>query len=191
MEMQRRELLRWIALSTGCALVGVSRATDAADGILRPATFHAGDIAWFDEVAETILPRTSTPGAIDARVGEFIARYSEACYPPAHLLALQKGVGALDAQMRAKYGVDFLRASGEQRRMTLLEIDRSARNFALAQSALHAEFVPHYFTLVKQLTLLGFFTSEPGATLVARYRPVPGKYRGCVDHHPGEAFWAW
>ena len=49
---------------------------------------------------------------------------------------------------------------------------------------------PHWFTLMKQLTLFGFFTSEPGATKVARYRPIPGKYKGVVDYK-GEAFWAW
>jgi hypothetical protein len=50
--------------------------------------------------------------------------------------------------------------------------------------------VPHYFTLMKQLTLLGFFTSEPGSTRVLRYRPVPGKYKGCVPYRKGETSWA-
>jgi hypothetical protein len=34
--------------------------------------------------------------------------------------------------------------------------------------------------MVKELTLLGYFTSEPGATQVLQYRPVPGAYHACV-----------
>ena len=49
---------------------------------------------------------------------------------------------------------------------------------------------PHYFSLMKQLSLLGFFTSKPGATKVLRYIPVPGKYEGCIDYKKGETAWA-
>jgi hypothetical protein len=44
---------------------------------------------------------------------------------------------------------------------------------------------------MKQLTLFGFFTSEPGATRVARYRPIPGRYKGCIPYVKGETFWSW
>jgi hypothetical protein len=43
---------------------------------------------------------------------------------------------------------------------------------------------------MKQLTLFGFFTSEPGSTRVLRYRPVPGKYKGIVPYKKGETSWA-
>ena len=38
---------------------------------------------------------------------------------------------------------------------------------------------PFILTL-KELTMLGFFTSEPGASQVLQYSPVPGAYKGCV-----------
>jgi hypothetical protein len=68
------------------------------------------------------------------------------------------------------------------------EIDREARRYAEAPGH-DRDGTPHYFTLMKQLTLYGFFTSEPGATKVLRCRP-PGRYKGVVDYK-GEAFWAW
>jgi hypothetical protein len=40
--------------------------------------------------------------------------------------------------------------------------------------------------MMKQLTLLGFFTSEPGATKAVRYIPVPGRYDGCVPYKKGD-----
>jgi hypothetical protein len=181
--MHRRELIKLIAAATGCALVGIEGALAA------PATrspFSKRDLAMLDEIAETILPRTDTPGAKDAAVGAFIARYAAACYEPAQLRSLQQGLGTLDAQMRTHAGADFLHASKAQRQSLLIDIDRQAKQHAKEPG--HA--VPHYFTLMKQLTLLGFFTSEPGSTRVLRYRPVPGKYKGIVPYRKGETSWA-
>jgi hypothetical protein len=181
--MHRRELLKLIAAATGCALVGMEGAL-AAPGI--HTRFSKRDLAMLDEIAETIIPRTDTPGARDAGVGAFIARYAQACYEPAQLRSLQQGIVTLDARMRAQAGADFLHASAAQRQALLTQIDLEARKHAKepGQSA------PHYFTLMKQLTLLGFFTSEPGSTRVLRYRPVPGKYKGCVPYRKGQTSWA-
>jgi hypothetical protein len=181
--MHRRELLKMIAAATGCALVGMEAALAAPAA--RPP-FSKRDLAMLDEIAETILPRTDTPGAKDAAVGAFIARYSAACYEPAQLRSLQQGIGTLDATMRAKTGRDFLHASPAQRQSLLIEIDLQARKRAKEPG----HDVPHYFTLMKQLTLLGFFTSEPGSTRVLRYRPVPGPYKGIVPYKKGETSWA-
>jgi hypothetical protein len=186
-QMRRRDLLSLIAAATGCAFVGGSGPAAAA-----PAgpLFTPQDVALFDEVAETILPRTDTPGAKDANLGAFMATYSQACYTPEQLASLKSGVGALNREMQKRFGVDFLRATPAQRTAALLEIDREARAYALAPGRAWDGKAPHWFTLMKQLTLYGFFTSEPGATKVARYRPVPGKYIGIVEYK-GEPFWAW
>ncbi len=88
--------------------------------------------------------------------------------------------------MRTKAGVGFLDASKAQRQALLTAIDQEARKHAADK----AKEVPHYFTLMKQLTLFGFFTSRPGSTRVLRYRPVPGKYKGCVPYKKGETSWA-
>jgi hypothetical protein len=181
--MLRRDLIKLITAATGCALVGMEGALAAP---AARSLFSARDLAMLDEIAETIIPRTDTPGAKDAAVGSFIARYSTACYEPAQLRSLKQGIGTLDAQMRTKAGIDFLRASPAQRQSLLIDIDLQARKHAKEPG----NPVPHYFTLMKQLTLLGFFTSEPGSTRVLRYRPVPGKYKGSVPYKKGETSWA-
>ncbi|MDB5936825.1 MAG: to lactose dehydrogenase small subunit [Massilia sp.] len=181
--MNRRDLLKCIAAATGCALVGMEGAL-AAPSARSP--FSARDLVMFDEISETIMPRTDTPGAKDAAVGAFIARYSAACYEPAQLRILKQGIGTLDALMRTRAGVDFLHASPAVRQSLLTDIDLQARKHAKEPN----QPAPHYFTLMKQLTLLGFFTSEPGSTRVLRYRPVPGRYKGIVPYKKGEASWA-
>jgi hypothetical protein len=48
----------------------------------------------------------------------------------------------------------------------------------------------HYFKMVKELTLLGYFTSEVGCTKALRYLPVPGKFIGDYPYKKGDKAWA-
>ena len=48
----------------------------------------------------------------------------------------------------------------------------------------------HYFTMMKELTLTGFFTSEVGATKALRYVAIPGRFEGCVPYKKGDKAWA-
>lgn len=48
----------------------------------------------------------------------------------------------------------------------------------------------YFFQLIRELTLLGYFTSEAGATKALAYVQVPGRYDGCVDMKPGQKAWA-
>ena len=173
--MQRRELIKWIVAVTGSAFVGMDPLLAEANPTTHSKNVYAAkERALFDEIAETILPRTDTPGAKDAKVGDFIARYSSACYDEHQIEALHNGLRALD-------GAGFLHASAAKRQSMLEKLDAEAKRAPEAD--------PHWFTMCKQLTLWGFFSSEPGATKVARDRPIPGKYHR-IPYHKGETFWA-
>lgn len=192
--MDRRELMELITAATGCALLGAAGGAQAvrahAAALVAPARrrppFSAAELAFFDEVAETILPRTDTPGAKDARVGAFIARYARACYDDAQLAALRAARAPIDAACRQAHGVGFLKASAGQRQAVLEAHDAQARAQAAAAPPGAA---PHGYTLIKQLTLLGYFTSQPGSQAI-RHVPVPGPYIGCAPYR-GEPFWSW
>jgi hypothetical protein len=187
--MHRRELIQLIVAVTGCAFVG-DDALWAATDLKSPLPYSGGDVEFLDDVADTIFPRTDTPGARDAAVGAFMARYSAACYPPEHIALLKSGLSDIDARMQSLHGNGFRQANAADKAELLSQIDRQAKEHS-RESAAAPVGSPHYFTLMKQLTLFGFFTSEPGATRVARYRPVPGRYKGCVPYVNGEPFWAW
>lgn len=187
--MERRQLLTLIAAATGCALAGYAEFGPDRDARAGPAdaNFAPTDVAFFDEVAETIVPRTDTPGAKDAKVGAFIAAYSQACYSQRDLPILRAGIDTLNGEMRKACGATLVAARPAQREAVLTRIDREAR--AMASKA-GDDDPPHYFTLMKQLTLLGFFTSEPGATKAARYSAIPGPYHGDIPYD-GKGFWSW
>ena len=191
--MDRRELIKQIAILTGAAVAGSEFFLSGCTGTDKSAAgfFSEADIIFFDEVAETIIPKTNTPGAKDAEVGKFMASYSMDCYEKYQLDILKEGIKKLDSASLKKNKMLFMDATDEERKTLLIEVDGEAKRYnEERERAKKKEPPPHYFTLMKQLVLLGFFTSKPGATQVLRYEPVPGKYHGCIDYKKGETSWA-
>jgi hypothetical protein len=73
-------------------------------------------------------------------------------------------------------------------RLTLLErLDKEARDHDWNRAE---DEPPHYFRMLKELTLLGYFTSEIGYTQAMRYAETPGRYDPCAPYEEGEAAWA-
>ncbi|WJI14936.1 gluconate 2-dehydrogenase subunit 3 family protein [Pseudoxanthomonas winnipegensis] len=193
--MQRRELLKMITAATGMAMIGLpSVVFGQAQLPVPPANnaFSKTQVALLDEIAETILPRTDTPGAKDAGVGLFMARFVTDCYDPQQQAVFRAGLADLDK--RAKGG--FLALKPAQRTELLDKLAAEARaaspdpKKADDEGADSAAIPPHYFTMIKQLVLFGFFTSEVGATKVLRYVPVPGRFDGDLPYEPGTPAWA-
>lgn len=177
--MNRRELIKQISIITGAAFVGgeffLSGCRNASG-----SQFDKNDIAFLDEVAETILPKTDTPGAKEAQVGSFIALYATECYNDIEQDILKKGIKQLNEVALQKYKEGFTKINQQQKEALLISIDAEAEKANQQSNGNNSS--AHYFTLMKQLTLLGFFTSKQGATQVLRYMPVPGTYKGCIDY---------
>ena len=57
-------------------------------------------------------------------------------------------------------------------------------------TAITADAPAHYFRMMKELALLGYFTSEIGYTQAQRYVESPGRFDPCVPYTPGEKAWA-
>ncbi len=116
-------------------------------------------------LAETIVPRTETPGAVDAGVPAFIDRFVAEVYDPAAQARFVERLAAFDAACTTAHGAAFPALDEERRLAALTTAHETARPF---------------FLEIRELVLLGYFTSEPGATQVLQYQPVPGQYLPCV-----------
>jgi len=191
--MKRRDLIKQIALITGATVAGSEFFLSGCKNADKPITgyFTEEDISFFDDVAETIIPRTDTPGAKDAEVGKFMASYASDCYDEYERQMIKEGLRDINTRSSKMYREFFKYATADQKQKVLETLDTEAKkhNEERAQ-AKKKDPGPHYFTMMKQMVLLGFFTSKPGATQVLRYVPVPGKYQGCVDYKEGETSWA-
>jgi len=209
--MTRREVVQRVtALLGGAALVGAedllafSFDADAFDQAMAQGVgaFTAGDVALLDEIAETILPETSTPGAKAAKTGAFMALMVTDLYTTRNQQVFRDGMRQLDEACRAaNNGVPFMQATPAQRLTFLEALDReqktameeranAPRSRAPAAEAPPEDEPPHYFRVMKELALLGYFTSEIGYTRAMRYVESPGRFDPCVPHAPGDTSWA-
>lgn len=205
--MDRRELIKMVALLTGGVVIGGEVfLTGCKTGAKTEAEFTAANIAFLDEVGETIIPATATPGAKAAQVGELMKVMVTDCYTQEQQDAFMKGISSLDEACKKANNKSFMDCTPEERHAFLVGLEKEARDFDKAVSEkdkpLRDEFVAkkrpydfvpsprHYYTMMKQLTLLGFFTSKTGMTETLRHIPVPGKYDGAFPYAKGDKAWA-
>ena len=186
--IDRREAIRRVtALLGGVALAGggtlfsaVERAHARAATVRQVGTFTAQDIALLDEVADTILPETKTPGAKAAHTGAFMALMVTDTYD-------ERQQGIFRDGMQKLNDAAFMAATPAQRLAKLEQLDREQKTYMDTR----AQGAPaHYFRQMKELALLGYFTSEIGCTQAMRYRETPGRFDPCVPYTPGETQWA-
>jgi hypothetical protein len=149
--------------------------------------FNTDHVAFMDEVAETILPTTSTPGAKAAKVGDFMAVMVRDCYEPADQDIFLKGLDKIDDAANKKFSKKFMDLDATQRTALLTDLDKEQQEYSKTKKPKDPN---HYFRMMKELTLLGYFTSEVGCTKALRYVPVPGRYDGCIPYKKGDKAWA-
>src|SRR5437016_3166459 len=195
--IDRREAIRRVsAMLGGVALVGGSalwtgcrteQASPPAGSTAGTGTFTGPDVALLDEVADTILPETKTPGAKAAGVGPFMARMVTDCYAPSDQKIFRDGMRKLDEASRKAGSASFVAATPAARLALLESVDREQKSYMDAKKN---DDPAHYFRMMKELALLGYFTSEIGYTKAMRYVEAPGRYDPCVPYKPGETTWA-
>jgi hypothetical protein len=176
--ISRREALRRTALLLG----GVVSAPTLA-GVLAGCETPHGEGGWTPRVltgeqtdlvatvAEHIIPETDTPGARRVGVHRFIDTMLAEYYDASDRADFLAGLSDVEARAGRSGVKDFVSASKAQQIAILTELDREAYTNAAA---------PHFFRTMKELTLLGYYTSEPGATKELQYNPAPGRFEGCV-----------
>ena len=104
------------------------------------------------------------------------------CYGEEEMTIFRESIGKVQATSRHKYKRGFLKLQTQEKLALLTAFDQEARKNP------EGELI-HFFTLMKQLTILGYFTSEPGVTQALRYDPIPGGYNGCEEYREGDNAW--
>ncbi|MCB0544201.1 MAG: gluconate 2-dehydrogenase subunit 3 family protein [Saprospiraceae bacterium] len=194
--MNRRELLQRTSLVIGGSLLGADSLLakkidwDALDDLPEDfkniGIFSKAQVKLMNEVADTIIPDTSTPGAKAAKVGQFMAVIVSDCYDPGDQKRFLDGLTSLEAAGKTKYGKSsFRKLSPLQRNELLTALDQEQK---AVEKSKKKEEPSHYFRVFKDLVLWGYFTSEIGATQALRFLEYPGKYT-TVDYKKGERNW--
>lgn len=169
-KLTRRQMVQRMAMAIGGTLVAPTVLLESCS--FDPDTTTAGPqrLAMLDAIAETIIPRTATAGARDAKIGAFIDVMIRDCYYPDMQEKLNTGINEIAVEGKKAIGRPFEEAAQMEREEFLTALDESAQKDG-----------DHFFRTLKELTLLGYFTSEEAATDgVINYEPVPTKYDPCA-----------
>lgn len=181
--MDRRDALRLTSALFGGVVFGgelfLSGCSQKQD---KAALFSASDVALMDEIGETILPHSDrSPGAKAAAVGIFMVTIVQDCYGAQEAADFTAGLKEINKAAKKNYSTDFTRLNDDQKAAVLTAFDKAARA--------SEEGAPHFYNMIKQLVIWGYFSSEIGHTQALRYDPVPGGYNGDVVYHAGDRAW--
>ena len=186
--MNRRDTLKALGAMAGGSLLAPSifadflrigdAITDGA-GQWMPRIVSATQSALLPDLVETIIPATDTPGAKEALVHVFVDLYVKDCYPEAQQKVFLAGLDNVEAVSQKEFGRGFLALARDERLGLLKRLERESweKHEPLEQS---------FIKMLKNLTLLGFFSSKIGATKAAEYVRTPGPFEGCIDLKPGQ-----
>jgi hypothetical protein len=204
MTVSRRRVLQQLTLLMGGMLSGPTlRAFEMTDFNTKKwerftdSEAQAIDMVTLADIAEMIIPRTHTAGAQDAQVPAFIVRMVQDCYSPKDQESFAAGLAALQSQ-------NFVTQTQEEKTKVLKAIEKKAKadyqSYAEEQSELallpsrerfekQTVGIP-FWRLVKELTLLGYFTSEICIQESFDFMPIPGKLE-LVKYKKGQKLYAY
>lgn len=229
--MNRRDAVKSVAFLMGGALsattIGVFlESCNSTSTKAKGSLFTEEQQKLITEVADIIIPTTSTPGAKAAGVGPFISMMVKDCYPDEAQKAFVKGLDDLEKQAKDEYKKSFLELTvaqrqellGKLREATLAATKAEHDNLSKLEQAERdkqktnpdeeaksqventgtisilpkekPKTEPRFFSIIRDLTLLGYFTSEIGVTQAYSFVEIPGRYDGCIDLKPGQKVWS-
>jgi len=177
--MNRREALKSVAF-----LLGGAVSVPVMNAVLRgsppspryiPQTLNPDQFKTVTVIADLIIPTTDTPGAKEAGVGQFIDLILTEWYPAADRNRFLAGLAELETQFQQRYGKNFLQATAPEQTDLLTDLDLEAIGARKAR----VQDVP-FLGMMKELTLVGYYTSEIGATDELQFQPATDKYEGCI-----------
>jgi hypothetical protein len=165
--MNRREVIKNVALLLGGAFSAPTlMAMDSWENATKPnivgSAFSLTETQQkiVAEIAELIIPKTETPGAKDVGVPAFIEMMLKDCYKAPEHQSFMEGLASMEK-------VKFLELNNDERKGVLKLLEQETKKMS-------GKGTP-FWRLIKELTLLGYFTSEAGLKASFEYVQVPGK----------------
>ncbi|MTI39403.1 gluconate 2-dehydrogenase subunit 3 family protein [Fulvivirga lutimaris] len=147
-----------------------------------PGFFNEDQAILVADICDIILPKTSTPGALDIGVDVFIDHIVGSCLSTEEQAIFSDGLIEVEAESNKLEGKNFSSLSNESKTKVLetLEAKTDTEDYDP-----HASGKP-FFAKIKELTLLGYFTSEEIMTQHLDYVPIPAGFEGCNELKEGQ-----
>lgn len=174
--VNRREVIRQSAMWAGVAALWASLPARTWAALALPAGWREDEEKLLTLIGDTIVPASAnSPGAGSVGIGRFVIVQATDCFAGGSVETLRRGLQEIESESLQQFSQTFSTLSVTQREKVLVAYE--GRTAAA-------------WRLIKELTLLGYFTSEAGATQALRYLPVPGGYKGSLKLGKDERSWA-
>jgi glucoside 3-dehydrogenase (cytochrome c) hitch-hiker subunit len=141
------------------------------DKELRAGFFTDDEFHLIEGITDALLPATSTPGALDARVPFFVDLVVKNCLTKDDQQMIKNGLQKMNEKE------NFSSLSAADKLNAVKKIDEVAFKDDVGST---------WFKVLKKLSLIGYFTSQEGMTNALNYVKVPGDYKACIPYKQGE-----
>jgi hypothetical protein len=200
MNNDRREAIKktaWLmggVLSTPTLLGMLQGCTVEPQPNWTPSFFTMEQAETVMEIVDTTIPTTANAtGAKDLGIPAFVENIVNTVYNINAKTKFMKGLEAFDAECKEKMGDPFARLEPNKKLSFLMqknkEMQEGNRETPYFDEVADREY-PFYWR-IKELTLMGYFSTEIGATKVLQHKLVPGQYQGCITlQEAGGRTWA-
>lgn len=142
------------------------------------------------EVAETIIPRTSTPGAKDAQVQDFMIRMIQDCTEVKSQNRFISGLKSLEQYTLKTYKKDYISCLDSERIAVLTHLENNEKTSSFMNRIRHKFLGDSFIHMFKYYTVMGYCTSEVGATMGLAYDYIPGSFEACIPLTSHQKCWA-
>lgn len=185
--MDRREAFSAVSLLVGGTIVGATNFLSGCTTSTEKSPLvilNKEEFKLIEELAETILPKTpSSPGAKEVGIGEFMVTIVSDCYEKGEQKTILEGIKNVDEISLINYNDKFIHLNPSNKNELLLLLEQKSKSY---NQNIKRNETPHYYTMMKQLTLWGYLSSEIVGTEILQYLPIPGRYDGCLPYEKGE-----
>ena len=171
--MQRRTLIKQLAFASGALLLIPSCMSDTSKAsiVLKKIKIDGDQEKLMAELAETIIPKTDTPGAKDISAHLFILKMVDDCFNTADQQKFLAGLTAFQATTKKQFNKSFIKCDAAEKKTILTTLE--AKQTGDDQLA-------YFYATAKRLTIQSYTNSKFYLTNIQVYKLVPGKYQGCV-----------
>lgn len=199
--MNRRDAIHRMAALLGgtlsapivAGMLSGCQPSDRADWTPQTLTAHQNELVI--ELSERIIPATDTPGAKAAQVNRFIDLMLTDWYPEDAANHFLGELDTVDSRAEQLFGGAFLEGTTDQQTDLVAALAEEARKIdeararepeyeAESSGGVYEEDAenthPPFFSMLKELTMVGYYNSEIGQNQELNYRIVPGRYEGCI-----------
>lgn len=202
--MNRREFLQCAAIlisGASASQLGFSLSTEQQAYLANAPNYNSAPVDYFTPtqrgivaaMSEVIIPRTDTPGAIDARVPAFIELMVANWLNDQERAIFGAGLLEIESRIPRDYGAPFDQLDAREQLQIMEDLESAAADspwYAFGNSQREYISDAPFICQLKELTIWGFFTSQEGASQVLRFDPMPMYFDGDVPLAPDESSWA-